>query len=231
MIAVISMAQLADYDSNDGNTGQKRRFEKLTGAPVVSVHYTEASPEYLARLQPRAIFITGFGYGWDKISVPDLYPVNDLLHTTETPVYAACGGHQLVGHCFSRDLRKTKGLANEAMRKLRPGEPDYSYAARCAGYYTATGYQVVERVKGDPIFAGLRAKFRVREAHYCEVKKLPRGFELLATSPECAIEMMKHTERPIYSAQFHAESWNEVYTDGQTIMANFFRLAGLSLPG
>ena len=53
------------------------------------------------------------------------------------------------------------------------------------------------------------------------------GFELLATSPECRIEMMKHAERPLYGAQFHAESWHEAYPDGEQVMRNFFRIAGL----
>ena len=68
---------------------------------------------------------------------------------------------------------------------------------------------------------------RVPEAHYCEIKTLPPGFELLASSPECRIEMMKHRERPLYGAQFHAEIWQAPYNDGEKIMRNFFRLAGL----
>jgi anthranilate/para-aminobenzoate synthase component II len=156
----------------------------------------------------------------------DLYGLNDFLHTTEIPVYAACGGHQLVGFCFNVDLRKAKELFDQPMRKLRPGETDqgpYSHP----GYYVATGYQEVEIVQRDPIWKGLRGKFRVLEAHYCEVKKLPPGFDLLATSPECRLEMMKHRELPIYGAQFHAENWVEPYFDGRTIMENFFRIAGL----
>jgi GMP synthase (glutamine-hydrolysing) len=227
MIAIVSMAYLDTYNTSDGQTGQKRKFEQLTGAPAINVHYTQASPEYLARLGARAVFICGFGYGWNEVRVPDLYPISDFLHTTDIPVYAACGGHQLLGFVFNNDLRKVKRLQDEPMRKLRGAEPDYGYSARVAGHYTATGYQVVDIVKRDPIFAGLRKRFRVRQAHYCEVKKLPRGFELLATSPECRIEMMKHTGRPIYGAQFHAESWQEPWLDGQKIMANFFRMAGL----
>lgn len=39
--------------------------------------------------------------------------------------------------------------------------------------------------------------------------------------------MMRHTQRPIYAAQFYAETWQEPYTDGETIMRNFLRIAGL----
>ncbi len=228
MIVVINMSPLADYDRSDGAAMCKRRFEKLTGWPVAAVHYTEASPEYVARLHPRALFITGFGQAWETFHVPDLYPVNDLLHTTEVPVYGACGGHQLIGYCFNRDLRKVKRLRNEPMRKLRPGEPDMGPVSGQWGYYVARGVQEVEIVKRDPIFAGLRRKIiRVPESHYCEVKQLPPDFELLATSPECRIEMFRHRDRPLYGAQFHAEVWDGPYTDGEIIMRNFFRIAGL----
>jgi hypothetical protein len=227
MIAIVSMAQLDSYNSGDGNTGMKRKFEQLTGVPATGLHFSEASPEYVARIGAQAVFIGGFGYGWDEVPVKDLYGISDFLHTTELPVYAACGGHQLLGFCFNENLRKVKQLQDQPMRKLRGVESDYAYSARVAGHYTATGFQVVDIVKRDPIFAGLKRRIRVREAHYCEVKKLPAGFELLATSAECKIEMMRHTERPLYGAQFHAESWNEAYRDGEQVMRNFFKLAGL----
>jgi len=229
MIVVISMTTQDGYEASDGAGGYKRRFEKLTGWPVAACHYTEASPEYLARFHPRAIFITGCAQAWETFHVPDLYPVNDLLHTTEVPVYGACGGHQLLGYCFNKNLRQTKLLRNEPMRKLKPGEPDFGPVSGEWGYYVARGVQEVEVVKRDAIFAGLRGKtIRVPEVHYCEVKTLPPDFELLATSPECRLEMMKHTERPIYGAQFHAEIWQAPYTDGEKIMRNFFRIAGLA---
>lgn len=227
MIIVVSMAKIEDYDRSDGQTGMKRKFEKLTGTPVLNAHFSEMSPEFVDRVGAQAVFICGFGYGWHEVPVPDLYGINDFLHTTEIPVYAACGGHQLLGFCFNKDLRKIKQLRDEPMRRLRGDEPDYCYSPHVAGYYTATGFQVVEIVKRDPIFAGLPKKIRVREAHFCEVKKLPPGFELLATSPECKIEMMKHRDKPIYGAQFHAESWQEPYLHGQQIMRNFFKIAGL----
>lgn len=228
MIVIISMATREAYDASDGAAGYKRRFEKLTGWPVAACHYTEASPEYLERFHPRAIFITGFGQSWETLHVPDLYPINDLLHTTEVPVYGACGGHQLIGFCFNRDLRRTKRLRDEPMRRLRPGEPDLGPVSGKWGYYVARGVHRVEIVERDPIFRGLRGRFiHVPEAHFCEVKTLPPGFKLLATSPECHIEMMRHTDRPLYGAQFHAETWQGPYTDGQTIMRNFFRIAGL----
>ena len=227
MIAVVSMDQMGAYEHSDGATGNKRKFEKLTGAPVVNVHYSEVSPEYMARIKPQAVFICGFGWGWHNVRVPDLYGISEFLHETEVPVYAACGGHQLVGFCFNHDLRKVKELQDQPMRKLRGDEPDDGPRDYCSGFYMATGFSVVEVMKRDPLFEGLKKRIRVRESHYCEVKKLPKGFELLATSPECKIEAMKHADKPLYGCQFHAETWHESYLDGRRIMENFFRIAGL----
>jgi GMP synthase (glutamine-hydrolysing) len=231
MIVIVSMATLEDYNAGRVSVWHyKRRFERLCGWPVAAVHYTEAKPEYVARIQPRALFITGFGQAWETFHVPDLYAVNDLLHSIEVPVYGACGGHQLIGYCFGKNLRQTKQLRNEPMRKLKPGEPDLGPVSGDWGYYVARGVQEVEIVKRDPLFSGLRGKkIRVPQSHYCEVKALPPDFELLASSPECRIEMMKHATRPIYGAQFHAEVCEPPYTDGDKIMTNFFRLAGLEL--
>lgn len=227
MLLIVSMAKKQDYDASDGATGLKRKFEQLAGCPAVVLHFTEVTPRNLNLIRPRAVFITGFGYPWSDIHVPDLYPLNDFLHATDIPVYGACGGHQLIGFCFNRDLRRVKQLRDEPMRRLRPGETDPGPVAHNPGYYMAYGFTEVRVLAKDPIFEGLGRKIRVLEWHYCEVKKLPRHFVLLATSPECKIEMMRHRTRPIYSAQFHAEAWKEPYTDGRQIMANFFRIAGL----
>ena len=228
MIVVISMNTKEGWEASDGAGGYKRRFEKMRGGPVAACHYSEVSPEYLDRFHPRALFITGFGYSWNQVPVPGLYAINDLLHTTELPVYGACGGHQLIAFCFNMDLRKTERLPDEPMRRLEPGEPDFGPVCGQWGYYVARGVQEVQIVKRDPIFSGLPGpKIRVPEAHYCEIKTLPPGFELLATSPECRIEAMKHRERPIYGAQFHAEICQAPYTDGDQIMRNFFRIAGM----
>ncbi|MGQ9513867.1 MAG: glutamine amidotransferase-related protein [Thermoproteota archaeon] len=60
-------------------------------------------------------------------------------------------------------------------------------------------------VKEGEIFEGLPNPFTVREAHYCEVKKLPEDFLLLASMKDCHIQAMKHRSRTIYSTQFHPE--------------------------
>ena len=226
MILIVDMHQPEKYDSVGGHFGLKRRLEKMTGHPCVVMNYPDVTIDFVEHYDIRAIFITGTGYGWDTVSVPKLYNISDLMHQTTVPTYGACGGHQLLGFIFNRNLRKIKQLRDEPMRKLRPGEPDWHDAYR-PGYFKEKGIHPVEIVKRDPLFAGLPKRMFLPEAHYCEVKKLPRDFVLLASSESCKIQAMRHKDRPIYGCQFHAETWTDAYPHGKRVIENFFRIAGL----
>ena len=114
------------------------------------------------------------------------------------------------------------------MRRLSPGEPQIGgVTATTAGWFCEQGYYCVDAVQADPLLAGLPNPFTVRESHYCEIKVLPAEFEVIATNANCPIQAMKHRSRPLYSTQFHPESWEEEYPHGRQILLNFFRLAGL----
>jgi GMP synthase (glutamine-hydrolysing) len=227
MILIASMAEPQTYRTSGGGWNHKIDFEEITGCPTLIRHYSQVNPEFIERYGIRALFITGFGYGWEKVPPEATYGINDVLHELELPVLGACGGHQLVGWLFNRKVRKRKAFKDEAMRKLRPGEPDLVHEYH-PGYYTESGMQPVEIVTPDPIFRGLKRTFRVRESHYCEIKKLPPGFIHLARNDNCELQCIRHRDKPLYGAQFHAETWTDHYPDGKTFITNFFRLAGLA---
>lgn len=226
MILMISMRNRRDYDQRDGFTGLKCRVERLTGKPVLVRHYAEINPATLRTVNPLAIVITGSPDPWPTVRVSDLYGLNDLLHATTIPILAICQGHQLLGHCFNRDLRKVRRLPDEPMRKCRPGEPDTGAVNGRPGYYYANAFVEITILCKDPVFVGLGRHVRVRESHCCEIKKLPPGFVHLAQSAECTYEMIRHGTRRLYGMQFHAERWEKPYLAGRQIMLNFFRLAG-----
>lgn len=226
MILIVDMSQPQSYDSSGGSFALKRKFEKITGRPCVTMNYPDVDADFVQGYGIKAIFITGFGYGWHNVSVPKLAGLSDLMHRTEVPTLGACGGHQLLGVIFNKDLRRVKALADEPMRKLRPGEPDWQHGYH-PGYFTEMGIQTVEIARRDPLFAGLPKKMRLPEAHYCEIKKLPKDFVLLASNGNCKVQAMRHKDRPIYGAQFHAETWTDAYPHGKRVIENFFRIAGL----
>ncbi len=57
----------------------------------------------------------------------------------------------------------------------------------------------------DEIFKGLPDTFVAWESHNDEVTEVPQGFVALAHSDNCAIQAMKHKEKPLYGLQFHPE--------------------------
>jgi len=86
----------------------------------------------------------------------------------------------------------------------------------------------VRVLQPDPLFEGLGEKLVLFESHYWEVKEPPPGFKVLASTDECRIQAIKHEKHLIYGTQFHPEQYTEEQADGRTLIANFFRLAGIS---
>ena len=202
-----------------------RIFEQLSGRPCLVRRCSEVNPEFVRDYPPDAIVISGFGKSFDEFDLADLYGLNDLVLTTDRPVLGLCGGHQLLGHIFSRDLRAVEKLEDEPIRRLAEGEADPEPAYH-AGWFKEKGMQPVRVVeREDPLFAGLPETIMVLESHYCEVKALPPEFVLLASNDNCRIQAMRHRERPVYGTQFHPEGYTNDYPHGRTILENFFRLA------
>jgi GMP synthase-like glutamine amidotransferase len=59
------------------------------------------------------------------------------------------------------------------------------------------------------------------ESHYWEVKALPPGFHLFASTETCRLQLIAHESRPLIATQFHPEFYDEAHPDGQTLLANF----------
>lgn len=227
MILFVAMAKSGeDYLTRAAESyfKAKLRFEEISGWPCLITRYPQVTPEFVNRYAFRAIFISGFGYGWDEIDLPDLYGLYDVLHHTELPVLGACGGHQLIGHAFNEDFRQVQTLTDKPMRKLEPGEPDWNYEYH-PGWFVETGMQPVQIVQHDPLFSGLPETIYVRQSHYCEVKQLPDNFILLATNDNCRLQAICHRDKRIYGVQFHPEVYTDYYPHGRQILQNFFTIA------
>lgn len=230
LIVYIGFAQPDEWGNWVGTYARHaQRFEKASkGALCLVVPYDRVDEELMQRLAPDAVVMSGFARSFQDYEVKSFLGVTDWVKTTKTPTLALCGSHQLLGFCFHQDLRKTERLFDAPMRSLKPGEPitnpDYHpefYMER--GFYTL---QMTEAGKADPIFGNMGGSPIVYESHYCEIKLLPPGFELLASTPECKIQAMRHRTLPIYSTQFHPEDYNERFSDGRKLLENFFQFAG-----
>ena len=73
----------------------------------------------------------------------------------------------------------------------------------------------------DPIFKNLPKTIKLKEKHTHYISKLPKDFEIIASSDICPIEAMKHKQKPIYAFQSHPESSGK---HGKIIMKNFFEI-------
>ena len=65
--------------------------------------------------------------------------------------------------------------------------------------------QLTEEGASGVLLDGLPEVFPCLQWHSAEITKLPQGAQVLATSPDCAVQVMKWGTRA-YSAQFHLEA-------------------------
>jgi GMP synthase (glutamine-hydrolysing) len=71
----------------------------------------------------------------------------------------------------------------------------------------------------EDLFRGLPSEFNVWASHNDEVKTVPEGFEVTASSPSCPVEAVRSLKKPIYGVQFHPEVENT--ENGPRIFQNF----------
>jgi GMP synthase (glutamine-hydrolysing) len=214
----------------DGPAGRvKVRLEQASGERCLIVPFEEFDLEAVEELQPRAVVMSGFGGHFQSRKIDSFFGMDEVFHKADLPILGICGSHQLMGFCFNRNLRKTKVLRDQPMRRMgqeedlprrAQGDPKYDLS----GHFVADGFFPIKRVRPDPLFAGLPERMMMRCSHYCEVKKLPRGFLHLATSGHCRIEAMRHATRPVYGVQFHPEAYDAPFLHGRKLLENFARI-------
>jgi len=218
----VTFTETDDY-YRAGPSGQvKARLEEASGERCLVVPYREMTMKVVEEVKPRAIAMSGFGGHFQDRKIEWFFGADEVLHQADLPIICFCGSHQLMGFCFNHDIHRLKVLRDEPMRKLKPFE-HWPRRASCdiSDYFLAEGFLPVRQVRPDPLFAGLPKTMIMRCSHYCEVKKLPKGFVLLATGPHCRIEAMRHKTRPLYGTQFHPEAYAEPFFHGRRLLANF----------
>ncbi len=209
-----------------------KRFEEAAGDFCLIVPFQHATPALIHQLNPRALVLSGFARSFQNYRIESFFPIADVIdHAAHLPALALCGSHQLLGFLYNGDLRRSTRLHDEPMRKLKPGEPitnpDYH-----PEYFMERGFYPLKLQGDDPLFEGCGRPPLVYQSHYCEIKKLPPGFKLLASTDECRIQAMRHVSRPLIGVEFHPEDYTDRFSDGKRILRNFFRRAyDLNPPG
>jgi GMP synthase (glutamine-hydrolysing) len=214
--------------------------KRLVKQPATRIAHVSEVAEAVKEFKPDAIVLSGTLRDFDYYRSEILDTFKSFITTTDLPVLAICGGHQLVGLSFGARVVTLDQQEQEQRRTDRLTEYQYRFV------------RIVE--PEDPIFAGIDNPeshrwhdytregciLRVWQNHGLQLDALPQGFTLLATSYLCRNQMMvkRSDGQLIYSVQFHLEKsfedWHKNPTrwehpnesrDGRILFENFLRLA------
>jgi len=225
------MVLLVDMERRPGATDEevrerRREFAKalteISGEECEVLNYTKVDPEVVRKLSPSAIVLSGQGTPWFEYPQGELEGIRRVVLEPPCKLLGICGGHQFLAMCFGAPIC--------TMRLARPGEPtasnpNWRWFPCYKGWFKEEGFLEVKILRPeDPLFLGLPGRIVVHQSHFWEVKRLPKGFLLLATNKNCRIQAMRHKERPIYGVQFHPERFDEEHPHGRRILENFFSL-------
>jgi len=224
MYIFVSFQEKEKYYSQEGPSrgNVKARLEEASGERCLLVPYEEFDMSVVQEFNPSAIAMSGFS---EPGRAEGFKGVREVLLKAEIPMICFCGSHQLIDGCLTHNFGPSSGWKPEPMRKITKTE-DFPRVAKGipydrSAYYVAAGFFPIKRVKDDPIFKGLPSPMIMKCSHYCEIKKMPEGFELLATSGHCRIEMIRHKSRILYGTQFHPEAYAEPFLHGKKLLGNF----------
>lgn len=188
---------------------------RAAGMPCEAVLYRQVSWELALKHNLRAIAISGNCTDWAEYDWSTFDPLFELVKSGQFPTIGLCGGHQLIGLMY--------GATCGPIRPLRPGEPDAGGFA--PGWFKEVGFLPIRVLKEDPLFSGLGSTPIFFESHYWEIQEVPAGFELLASTEDVRVQVIKHPQHPIYGTQFHPEASDLEHPDGFRLLENFFRIA------
>lgn len=214
--------------------------ERLVKEPSTQVTHLASVAAAAKQFKPDAIVLSGTLRDFDYYNPEVIETFSSFIRTTEIPLLAICGGHQLVGLAFGAKVITLDRLEQHQQRDNRPLEYQYRFI------------RITD--SKDPIFRGINNPssllwqdyttqarvLRVWQNHGLQLDRVPEGFSLLATSYLCRNQMMVKRDEGqlIYTVQFHLEKsfedWNKSRTrwehqnesrDGRILFENFLNLA------
>jgi GMP synthase (glutamine-hydrolysing) len=120
----------------------------------------------------------------------------DYLDQLKIPILGICAGHQFMARHFGGEAAPAEN-------------PEF-------------GAVEMEVLADGDILRDVPARSVVWESHHDEVSVVPDRFDVLARSEGCAVQVMRHRERPLFGMQFHPEV--EHTQAGVTMFRNFVRI-------
>lgn len=120
----------------------------------------------------------------------------EVIENFDVPMLGICLGHQLLADTFGG---KTKSAEIESYAQIE-----------------------INILEEAGLFDNMGDSVKVWASHKDEVVELPDCFKIIADSDKCAIEAIKHVDKPIYGIQFHPEVQHT--PRGGEIFENFYRI-------
>ena len=217
MIWFVITEPLRKARSNPRFRPTKYLLEDCSYDICLELNYSQVSERTLREARPWAIVHSGGGTPAAEHDILQCAGYVDCVRNWPIPQLGICKGMQT--------LCRLHGSTVDRMRPLREGEadPNPNYYA---GFFKETDFMPVDVRKSDRLFSGLPESPLFDQNHAEEVKALPEGFELLASSKECGIQSVRRLSgAPLYGVQFHPERADEGHPDGFRLIRNFFELA------
>lgn len=122
----------------------------------------------------------------------------ELIRSAKQPIFGVCLGVQAIAAAF--------GVPSAFMKD---GGSEY-------------GFTEVNLLKRHPMLEDFGEKMVLFGHHSKEVSALPEGFDLLASTDACKVQLIAHRELPIVGAQLHPEIFTKDYPDGKRLIDAFF---------
>ena len=87
------------------------------------------------------------------------------------------------------------------------------------------GYVEAHTATDDPLFRGLPSTFPLSESHGWVLRDIPKGYELLGSTVNCYVQIMRQPGRVWYGIQGHPErGWTGPFPHGRILLGNLFSM-------
>lgn len=131
---------------------------------------------------------------------PDRPEFNEHILQCEKPILGLCYGHQLIGI-------------------LSGGEIE-------AGSTKEYGISYLNIVNQSPILTGIPRNNQVWMSHGDKISVIPRDYQVIAATTDCAVAAMENKGKKIFGLQFHPEVIDTI--NGNRILRNFVNICQMN---
>lgn len=185
--------------------------------------------------RPLCAFFSGSYLEWCQRSREPWRGVQAVLKSRNLPMWGACGGAQVFAILEETGVDKPWDCPR-CRNADNPLSPIYSHIghlaeAPCGDYSQNIGERGVFKMQviaDDPAFEGLPDIFEIQESHIGQIDYVPEGWTRVVTKGPGAHtenQVLRVKDCPIYSAQFHMETYANTPENSVQIMSNFLKLA------